>query len=168
MKKKGIIISLILLVGILVLTQTFIKAQSNKESVLCHIIRQGLTNWHYKVIKIDDSFSKIGYHDYLNILDRNKRFFLKSDLEKLNIFQDKLDDQLKTCSLLFMKEATRIIRKRISEVKGFYKDILRKPFEFTRDEFFNYYYSPDDFLHYYLPIGLFYRKSDFTALFPPD
>lgn len=114
----------------------FLYAQSEiKERVLSKIIYQTLENWHYTGKKIDNKFSANAYNKFLKYLDFNRRIFLKSDIEEFKKYIYKLDDELQTGENEFMKLSVQSMKKRVSQIMGFYESMLIKPFDFTKREY---------------------------------
>src|SRR5687768_740665 len=50
---------------------------------------------HYSAPKMDDAFSKNLFHNVLEKLDNDKRFFTASEFEDLKKYETSLDDQIK-------------------------------------------------------------------------
>lgn len=132
--KKKILIVITLAVVILLTSALFTETNERRGRYLSQIISSGLESWHYSGKKIDDEFSKKAFWEFLKVLDPNKRFLLQQDIEELNRYKDKIDDQFADGSTELMKFATKYIQKRIQQVMGFYQEILEKPFDFTKDE----------------------------------
>ncbi|PRY11604.1 carboxyl-terminal processing protease [Pontibacter ummariensis] len=125
--------------AVVLLTGSFILYGVNdtpegKNQILLKALMQGLSTGHYQPEKIDDSFSRKVYDLYLERLDFNKKFLLASDVAKLNKYQTALDDQLRQGSLEFFDVSADLIEQRVKESEAFYKEILAKPFDFTKNE----------------------------------
>jgi carboxyl-terminal processing protease len=125
-----VLIFIILFSGCFLFVQNLIK-----ERVLSQIIYKTLERWHYTEKKIDDEFSKNAYNKFLKYLDFNKRFFLQSDIKEFKKYMYKLDDELRTGKNEFMKAAIQCMKKRVSQVMGFYESMLVTHFDFTKKEY---------------------------------
>ncbi len=134
MKKKILLIITLAAVAILLSKALFTETVENRARFLSRIIYSGLESWHYSGKKIDDEFSKKAFGEFLATLDPNKRFLLQEDIEELRQYKDKIDDQFADGSTELLKFATNRIETRIQQVKGFYREMLEKPFDFTKDE----------------------------------
>lgn len=108
----------------------------NRDRFLSQLIHQSLENFHYSEKKVNDDFSARGLREYLDFLDYNKRYFLKSDIDGFRRFADKIDDELEAGRMDLMALASNRIRRRITEVSGFYRELLSRPFDFSKPEFF--------------------------------
>ena len=84
------------------------------------LMMRGLEAYHYQPIQIDDAFSEKVYSEYLNRLDYSKRFLLQEDVQKLQVYQDQVDDEIKehTFELYEPKsfeELESVAREKVSE-----------------------------------------------------
>jgi len=98
---------------------------------------------HYSPKAIDDKFSKEVFDKYMADIDAEKDVFLQSDVDALNTkYGTTIDDEiLGTAHVQFVPAVTEVYKKRIAETEAIYKDILSKPFEFTKDEDFDQNYD---------------------------
>ena len=108
-----------------------------KDKMLLELLTFVIEKGHYDPAKIDDTFSKGIYKDYIEALDPSKRFFLQSDIDEFSKYETLLDDQLLNKELTFFNLTYNRLMKRMLEGKGFYKDILSTPFDYSVDETFN-------------------------------
>ncbi len=134
---KHITLKIIIIAVVLVLfTSSMIAKEPAKEIVLSQKLVQSLEIMHYNPPKLDNNFSQKVFQHYLKSLDPNKRFFLKSDVEKLKQFENKLDDELIEGMLNFYNLSWDLFQRRVEEVNRLTQDILKKPFNFQMDESF--------------------------------
>ena len=110
----------------------------SKYEKILHNVGEMLQEIHYSPRKIDDNFSKEIFYKYLGEkIDDQKNLFLQSDIQQLKKYETRLDDEILGGSVEFVPAVTEIHKKRIDETEKIYKDILSKPFDFTKDETFN-------------------------------
>ena len=121
--------------SVILASYTFCNRQ-NKEQVLVDLIAQVLERFHFSPLTIDDEFSAKVYDLYLKRLDSNKRFFTKEDMKKLAPYKTKIDDEIKTQSVEFYSVTNQMFYQNIEKAKGYYTEILSKPFTFSGDETF--------------------------------
>ncbi len=94
-----------------------------------------LEELHYSPKNINDDFSKKVYKKFIDELDGDKTHFLASDLAALKKYETTIDDEIHgTAPVEFASAVSAIYDKRIVDVMALYKEILAKPFEFTKDE----------------------------------
>ena len=108
-----------------------------KDKMLLELLTFVIEKGHYNPAKIDDTFSKGVYKDYIQALDPSKRFFLQSDIDEFSKYETELDDELLNKDLTFFDLTYNRLMKRMEEAKNLYKGILSTPFDYTVDETFN-------------------------------
>ncbi|RYD80629.1 MAG: tail-specific protease [Sphingobacteriales bacterium] len=105
-----------------------------KEQTIAAVMMAGLQQIHYQPQKIDDAYSQKVFDLTLKRVDQGKRFFLKEDIAALNEYRTKIDDELEQGNFNFFNKMLGILTKRIDESEAYYKVILDKPFDFTKEE----------------------------------
>jgi carboxyl-terminal processing protease len=118
------------------------KPPTKYERILLNVGTM-LEQIHYSPKAIDDKFSKEVFDKYLGDVDAEKDVFLQSDVDALNSkYGTTLDNEiLGTAPVQFVPAVTEVYKKRIAETEAIYKDILAKPFEFTKEEDFDMNYD---------------------------
>jgi len=109
----------------------------NKDKLLVELVSVVLNRLHYDPKIIDDEFSNSVYNDYIKAIDPQKRFFLKTDIEKFEQYRILIDDQIKSSSIDFFNLTYETLMSRVDEVESFYKEILNNPFDFNIEETLN-------------------------------
>ena len=113
------------------------ETDPDKDKLLLELLTFVIEKGHYDPAAIDDTFSKGVYKDYIQALDPSKRFFLQSDIDEFSKYELELDDELINKDLTFFTLSYERLMQRMKESQGFYKEILKSPFDFTIDESFN-------------------------------
>ena len=113
------------------------SVDSDKDKMLLELLAFVIEKGHYSPAKIDDTFSKGVYKDYIQALDPSKRFFLQSDIDEFSKYETELDDELLNKDLTFFELSYNRLMKRMDEGKKLYKDILNSPFDYAINESFN-------------------------------
>ncbi|GHA75955.1 carboxy terminal-processing peptidase [Pontibacter akesuensis] len=127
------VLAVILVTGSFILTKSD-DVPEGKNEILIRALMQGLSQGHYQPEKVDDSFSKKVFKLYLDRLDYNKKFLLASDVAKLRQYETAIDDELRQGAFKFFDMSADLIEQRTKESKAYYKEILAKPFDFSKDE----------------------------------
>ncbi|MXN91862.1 tail-specific protease [Flavobacterium sp. Sd200] len=122
------------------------ESDPEKDKVLMELLTYVIQRAHYSAHPIDDEFSKGVYKDYLEALDPSKRFFTQADINEFAKYETQLDDQINRRDLSFFDLTYNRLQERMKESEGFYKDILSKPFDFTKDETFNVDYEKQPYV----------------------
>jgi len=105
-----------------------------RYEVIMNLVGQMLKEGHYQPKPIDDKFSLEVFNKYLRSLDTEKKFFLKSDVDKLEPLSIHIDDELKGAPIDCFRSINTLIKQRVAEAASIYPEILSKPFDFTVDE----------------------------------
>ncbi len=111
--------------------------EDNPKSRYTRILRNVgvlLEEGHFSPKKIDDAFSKSVFKKFTEDLDGEKNVFLASDIASFKKFENRIDDEIHGADLESFYAINEVYLKRLSEVSGLYKDILSKPFDFTKNE----------------------------------
>lgn len=141
-----IIVPLVLLTGILLSFSIKQKsADPEKDKILLGLIRYALTQGHYEPQDINDEFSASVFTDFIEGLDPTKRFFTQEDIKQFEFYKDKIDDQIKNEDLTFYNMVYTRYTKRLRDARSFYKEILKFPFDFNKDEILNVDYEDKPF-----------------------
>ncbi|MCJ8165846.1 carboxy terminal-processing peptidase [Pontibacter sp. E15-1] len=125
--------------AVILLTGSFIlysrdNSPEGKNQILIKALMQGLNSGHYQPEKVDDAFSQKVFDLYLDRIDFNKKFLLASDVQALRKYRTAIDDQLRQGSFEFFDVSSDLIGQRMKDSEAYYKEILDKPFDFSKDE----------------------------------
>jgi len=132
---KGIIIGFIGLVSFLLSDynkQSFDTTE--KERAIMYSVKYMVDYVHFSPKKLNDDFSEQFYKDYINNLDGMKRFLTQSDIDKMDLYKSKLDDEILSQSLVFFNISNTLINEGIQKTENFYESLLSEPFDFSKDE----------------------------------
>ncbi len=124
----------VLVAVILFTSYKSIHDTDDKNKVLLRLIMQSLNQGHYESKSINDDFSDKVFTHFLSQVDANKKFLTSADIKKLEAYHYRIDDQINDANYDFFKLTEKIIRSRIEKVGGYYKEILKHPFDFKKDE----------------------------------
>lgn len=112
------------------------EGDDKKEWLLAEAIRTKLLADHYQKKPIDDSFSGAAFDQFLKNLDYNKRFFTAEDINRMQPYRLKVDDEFKSGDFMLPDTAYKIFDERIKQAESITTEILAKPFELDRSETF--------------------------------
>ena len=119
----------------------FTSDEPNKDRLLVDLVSYVLNKLHYNPQIINNDFSSNVFNDFIDAIDSQKRFLLKSDIDDLRQFELLIDDQINSSDITFFNSAYEILIKRISQVEGFYQEILNKPYDFNQIDEINLDYE---------------------------
>jgi len=100
------------------------------------IVTQVLKRFHYLQTDINDDLSSQMLDHYIESLDPNRHFFLKSDIDTFNHFRYELDEALKAGKLEIAFEIFKTFREKVEDRSAFAITLLKKPFDFSVKETF--------------------------------
>jgi carboxyl-terminal processing protease len=137
MKLKSLLyLSLVGVLGGAVAFSYFKKPEPNpqKEAILVRALLESLENMHYQPKQVDDAFSQNLYNIYLENIDGAKRFYTAKEIDQLEKFTKKLDDQAKAGTFEFFDLSVKQLEASLIKTKAWYTEILATPMAFTADE----------------------------------
>lgn len=105
-----------------------------RRIIVLETVMRTLREEHYAPRKLDDSFSVKVYQKMLENLDYEKKFFTAEDMQLLDVFKYKIDDEINESKVDFFNSINQIFSKRLVQVEQYYKDILNKPFSFNGND----------------------------------
>lgn len=105
-----------------------------KDQVLMKVLIQSLQASHYEPKVINDQFSKDAFELYLERLDFSKRFLIQDDVDRLRVYEKKIDDQVNEGGFTLFDESWDILQSRLEKAQSYYREILQEPFDFESDE----------------------------------
>ena len=109
----------------------------DKERIISGIIGAMLEREHYNPLELNGEFSREAFALYLDRLDPSKQFLLASDADELTRSADRMIAAVLMGDYSLLNRATEILDDRVETAQDFYKDILDKPFDFSKDETIN-------------------------------
>lgn len=150
--KKKLFIPLILFALVLVawtklnapVTPTFTEA-SSKDKLLMELVTYFMQRGHFSPKDINNDLSEELYATFLDMLDGQKRYFLKKDIIQFVRYKYALDEEFINLQTDFFDLVYTRYLERKDEVKLFYKEILNQPFDFSKNEDINLNYEEQDF-----------------------
>ena len=104
----------------------FSSDEPNKDRLLIDLVSYVLDKLHYNPKIINDDFSLKVFDDFIDAVDSQKRFFLESDIQILSEYKLLIDDQINSSDITFFNVSYEILKKRISDVEGFYEAWARR------------------------------------------
>jgi carboxyl-terminal processing protease len=97
-----------------------------------------LSRFHYKPVPLDDAMSEKIFKGFLDSLDGDHLFFTQADIDKFGAARDKLDDAVFERDLSAPFAMFNLYQQRVSERLDYSRQLLAKPFDFSKDESYQY------------------------------
>ena len=117
--------------------QTQGKTEDNPKSKNEKIIQNVgmlLEEGHLSPRKINDDFSKLVMKRFIEDLDEDKTIFLQLDIDSFKRYETKIDDEIHGQKLESFYQISQSYTRRLQQSSEYFKNILSKPFDFTKDE----------------------------------
>jgi len=132
------------------------KPHYNAEAKL---VAQILNTYHFKKINLNDSLSSVILDEYIQTLDNNKSYFIKSDIEQFDKYRNYLDDLTKIGDVTPAYEIYDLFRKRFEERIIYVKEVLiPMEFDYTIDEVYDTDRSDDTWVSSQAELNDLWRK----------
>jgi carboxyl-terminal processing protease len=126
----------------------FISAQSQplKNRDEARLLKTTLLKFHVSPPTIDDHFSAWIYDSFLDELDPERLYFTEPDLRSLEVYRNKLDDELNGTSWAFLPAVTQVYKKSLMRAEHLSAQLFQSPIwlESTRTYFADTTWAADE------------------------
>ncbi len=122
------------------------------------LITHILTTYHYKKTELDDQLSSSIYKHYLENLDQNKAYFLKTDIQEFERYRFKIDDAIMRSDLSPAYDIFKRYRQRVDERITFALKAIQQDFDFSLDESYRFDRREDDWAANKADLDSLWRK----------
>ena len=127
------LIPLALVVVATVFSQRFATAQSS-DATTAKLVSEMISRKHVSRGQINDDISSRLVDRYVKTLDPQKLYLLQSDIDKLEPYRTKLDEQLKAGQIQFGLDVFNQYLKRMDERMAYVNELIDMEHDFTVDE----------------------------------
>ncbi len=110
------------------------STDTEKDKVLISVLNYMLTQGHFVQKTINDDFSALVFHSFIDNLDPSKRYFTQEDIQEFSKYKYQIDDQIKDLNLDFYTLVYHRFLERISLAKTYYGPLLSQPFNYKKKE----------------------------------
>ena len=127
--------AILLLVGLFVMpapmsaTTPDEETDQNRARLLTYVLKRQVEN-HFSGKPIDDELSRAAFSLYIKQLDYQKRLLLADEVEQLRIFEDRIDDEVKSGRVILAPMAARLLANSLARAEKLVEKVLEKPFSF--------------------------------------
>ena len=109
------------------------EVDQNRTRLLTYVLKRQVEN-HFSGKGIDDTLSFAAFELYLKQLDYQKRLLLAEEVSQLEIFKDRIDDEVQSGRVDLAPLAFRLLANSISRAELLAEKALSEPFSFDVDE----------------------------------
>jgi len=124
---KKICTLLLFLLPVLVFSQTSLRAKTIT-------LRLFLAQQHYKPVQWNDTSSAMLYNKWIEELDEEKLFFTQKEITALELFKNKLDEELLGKEWNFFNQSTAAYKLRLQKTDSIIKALTAKPFDYSKPD----------------------------------
>ncbi len=106
------------------------ELDQNRARLLTYVLRRQVEN-HFSGKAVDDNLSRAAFDLYIKQLDYQKRLLLADEVEQLEIFADKIDDEIQSGRMILAPLAFRLLGNSVARAENLAEKALAEPFDFT-------------------------------------
>ncbi len=107
----------------------------NKAKLLSYVLSQELQKNHFTHKEMDDALSKEAFNLYLKQVDPRKQFYLQKDIDELQPFSTKLDDEMHAGQIIFPLVAEKLLKARVLTVQKFIDEFATQQIDLNTKNF---------------------------------
>ena len=106
------------------------ELDQNRARLLTYVLRRQVEN-HFSGKAIDDNLSQAAFHLYVKQLDYQKRLLLAAEVEQLEVFTDRIDDEVQSGRIVLAPQGFRLLDNSVARAEKMVEKALAEPFDFT-------------------------------------
>lgn len=107
----------------------------NKAKLLSYVLGEQLQKNHFSHKPMDDTLSQEAFTLFLKQVDPRKQFYLQKDIDELQHFSTKIDDEMRDGQIIFPLVAEELIKARVLTVQKFMDEFATQNFDLNKKEF---------------------------------
>ncbi len=107
---------------------------SNRDKYIGNILKNALETYHYNGTKIDASISEKAFKEFLKKIDGSKQFLTKEDIKQLEVYKNKMHDEMVSGDFGIVTKSVEIMKKRIALAESVRKEVFKGQFDFNGNE----------------------------------
>ncbi|MBW2511136.1 MAG: carboxy terminal-processing peptidase [Deltaproteobacteria bacterium] len=107
----------------------------NRARLLTYVLRRQVEN-HFSGKNLDDNLSRAAFQLYVKQLDYQKRLLLAAEVDQLEVFADKIDDEIQSGRIVLAPQAFQLLGNSVERAEKLVEKALAAPFDFTVAEIY--------------------------------
>lgn len=132
--KVKLLILLALAASVAVFAAVYPKANKDKESLTLQVLMAVLEKLHFAPQDVDNDLSQEIYQEYLDAMDRNKRFLLSNEVDQLAVYKNNIDEQINGTTFEFFDLSNTLMESAISRAQGIYERVIDEEVSLKRNK----------------------------------
>ncbi len=133
MKNKGLLLTLVAATALFLAFYLPVNT-AQKEATLMQSILTDLNYYHYQPLEVNDNLSEKVHGLFLERLDGSRRWLTQVDVQQLEAWKFKLDNEANEGTFAFLGIATQLQEAGIKKTQAWYREFLAQPFDFKQKE----------------------------------
>ncbi|MEJ2198844.1 MAG: carboxy terminal-processing peptidase [Desulfuromonadales bacterium] len=107
----------------------------NRARLLTYVLRRQVEN-HFSGKNLDDNLSRAAFQLYVKQLDYQNRLLLAAEVDQLEVFADKIDDEVQSGRIVLAPQAFQLLGNSVERAEKLVEKALAAPFDFTVAEIY--------------------------------
>ncbi|QMU64635.1 MAG: tail-specific protease [Flavobacteriaceae bacterium] len=137
MKTKLSIFFLLLFLSVVISGHATTLSDPEKDKIIIYVLKNMLTRGHFVEKDLDDDFSELVFHSFIDGLDPSKRYFTQADIRKFSKYKYRIDNQIINVDLSFYHLVYDRFIEKVRSAKQYYGKLLGAPFNYKKKETIN-------------------------------
>ncbi|MCW5200428.1 carboxy terminal-processing peptidase, partial [Desulfobulbus sp. F4] len=131
---SGVLVSL--LIGASVYSKVMpTEFDAGRNRLIAYMLSRQLPAQHFSHKELDAQTSKAAYDLYLKQIDPRKQFLLAEDAHQLDVFADKIGEEISQGRILLPDAGMELLNRRAEQVGKMVDELLKKGFDFERADY---------------------------------
>ncbi len=105
-----------------------------KETLIVNAILKYLELYHFEPIEIDDAFSEKAFDNYLKSIDGRKRFLIQSEVDQLEAYKLKIDDETNAKTFELFELSIGIIDQSHERAERLFNQVFSEEINLEKEE----------------------------------
>ena len=105
----------------------------NRARLLSYVLNKQL-QYHFSGKPVNDGLSQAAFELYIRQLDSQKRLLLQKEIDRLQIYRDKIDDEFLSGRISLAPAGADLLRKAVARARRISEEVLSQPFDFSIQE----------------------------------
>lgn len=110
---------------------------AGRNRLIAYMLGHQLSAQHFAHKSLDE-ISTAAFDLYLRQLDPRKRFLLKEDVAKLQVYADQIDDELRRGKVVLPEEGTALFNRRVAEVMDLTRELMTTGFDPNQQDYLEF------------------------------
>ncbi len=112
-----------------------LEYDAGRNRLIAYMLSHQLPAQHFGHKALDNDLSEAAFELYLQFLDPRKRFLLRKDVSQLNVFTDKIDEELSRGLIVLPDTGASFLSERVGDVSLIIDQLMDAGFDPNREDY---------------------------------